>query len=181
VEFEVHPTRDLDLTELCPFESGLFQDIGRAVDQLQIKPGKKSSAAQLGEWFANLVQKSGWLANFRFNADIPLVRAYSNYLMDAVVDGYESTCGHHHRVSIQSCFDNREAIGTNLLKFEIASKKYSKNDEYRALGILICASRETKKRLKLDNSVGTLEEYEVAIRTAYKNILHCRVIQIEII
>jgi len=181
VKFEVHPTRDLQFSDLCPFESGVFQVIGQAVEQLQIKSGKKSSATQLGEWFANLAQKSSWLSNFRFDADIPLVRAYSNYLMDAVVDRYESTCGHHHRISIQSCFDNREAIGTNLLKFEIASKKYSKNDDYVALGILICASRDTKKWLKLDNSVGTLEEYEVAIRTAYKNIINCRIYQIEII
>jgi hypothetical protein len=181
VEFEARPTRNLNLADLCPFETEVFQDIGRAVDQLQVKLGKKSSASQLGEWFENLAQKSGWLTNFRFDADIPLVRAYSNYLMDAVVDGYESTCGHHHRVSIQSCFDNREAIGTNLLKFEIASRKYCKNEDYKALGILICASRETKKELKLDNSVGTLEEYEVALRTAYRNIIDCRVLQLEII
>lgn len=180
MKVEVHPTRNLELNSLCPFEMKILRQLENQFGQLKIEPQKEKSADSISKTFTALALKSNWTQQFRFDPDIPLQRAYANYLMDAVSDEYDSDCGHSHRVSIQSCFDNRQAIGTNLLKFEVAATKFLRSDDYRILSVIICANREAKKILKLDNSVATFEEYLVGVRTAYKGILTAPLLLIEI-
>ena len=46
-----------------------------------------------------------------------------NYKLDAIKD-LETNSDTVLRLLFESCFDNRQAIGTNFLKFEIAQKNY---------------------------------------------------------
>ena len=48
--------------------------------------------------------------------------AYASYSIDYSLDEGAKSCGHFHRYFLQFMFDNRQAVGTNLMKFEIASR-----------------------------------------------------------
>lgn len=180
MKVEVHPTRNFGIKSICPFEKKILKQLDDEFSQLNIEISNQSAADLISRTFVALALRSDWIQQFRFDPDIPLQRAYANYLMDAVSDDYDSECGHHHRVSIQSCFDNRQAIGTNLLKFEVAANKFIRGADYRILSVIICANRDSKKALKLDNSVATFEEYVVGVRTAYRGILTAPLVILEL-
>ena len=87
------------------------------------------------------------------------------------MDQITNPCGHKHRFFSEFCFDNRQAIGTNLLKFQVAAAN-SRFHGYSPLGFLICADGFSIKNYGWDGGVASYQEYDHAIRIPYKNILN---------
>lgn len=170
------PVRDLNLEDLCKFETDTLEILANKLGDLRFSDNPTKSAEVLGDWFWRTCEDLNSIQKFRISADIPLERIYANYLMDAVVDEYKSDCGHNHRINLQLFLDNRQAIGTNLLKFEISADRFQTTDFDKALAIGITVDKDCKKRLKIDGSVATFSEYEKACNNAYLEILKSRLV-----
>lgn len=103
----------------------------------------------------------------RFPQSIPR----QNVTIDWCTTTRQSGCDSRHLLSIEICFDNRQAIGTNLLKMELANREFERSAPGETLGLLIVADRQTLRDGRWDNSAGSAEEYEVALTSAYSELI----------
>lgn len=172
MKIEVRPAIDELRDSLCRIEISTISIITESLKRLSFELGSTSTAPKIiANWVKNFSHEYGWIESFRINPDIPKDLPTANYLMDAILDQYDADCGHHHRFLVQTCFDNRQALGTNLLKFEIAQFKFCKTPKHKTLSIIICGEPKTLKNLKWDGSVASSSEYELALSSGYCGVL----------
>ena len=89
-------------------------------------------------------------------------------------------CG-KHKISIVLCLNNREALGTNLLKTKLADRFFTSNSEVEeTTGILLCLSRETLNLGGWDKSYADSSEYVEAFRGAYFEMIRNPLVVLEI-
>lgn len=90
----------------------------------------------------------------------------ANYTVDFLRTYRDAACGHMHQVTVELCFDNRQAIGTNLLKAQMANKLLPTLNGNSSIAVLVVADSVIKSRA-YDSSVGDEGEYESALLGAY--------------
>jgi hypothetical protein len=172
MEIEVRTTKGKILSELCPVETEVLRQLKSDLESIFVSKNTAVSASKQIKDATGLVFSSGnWRQPFQFDTDVSDVFPVTNYQLDAALDTEKEKCGHRHRILVEHCFDNRQAIGTNLLKFQLASSIYENTLNSVALPILICADKPSLKSLGWDGSIGSSEEYENAIRGPYKSTL----------
>jgi hypothetical protein len=71
-------------------------------------------------------------------------------------------------------FDNRQAIGTNLLKFAVGQASFA-GENHDVISLGICVSEGAKIRNGWDASVAIFDEYSGAIMMQYKNVINARI------
>jgi hypothetical protein len=172
----VYPANNLSLEDLCPIELLGLKDLSDSLSNLNASGPDQTPTKMINSWYREYCLNSALIQDFRIDSQIPTGFPYANYRMDAVSDHFAEICGHDHRLQIQKCFDNRQAIGTNLLKFQIGDSKFGVTPDKKTLSVLICAGEKLIKSLGWDSSVGSFEEYDVATRYAYHQVLDCRII-----
>lgn len=119
----------------------------------------------------HLSSKIGWIPDFLALESIPRNFPNKNYVIDHIFDGDCRSCDVRHRLQIEVCFDNRQAIGTNILKLEIGAEAFRRRTGGRAFSLIICGNRKALKFGGWDSGVADDNEYQIAIDTAYKSIL----------
>ena len=120
---------------------------------------------------SQLKPELGWVHQLLGVESVPPNLHKNNYVVDFAKDSNLSDCTQRHRVLVEICFDNRQAIGTNIFKIESASRSFREKTGGEAIGIIVCADRKTLKIGGWDPGVADDEEYEVAIDTAYASFL----------
>lgn len=118
-----------------------------------------------------LGQENGWHVDFAGTDAIPSKMHNKNYVLDYATDSDCERCQSKHRVLLEVAFDNRQAIGTNLLKLEVAQRYFNDRTGGNALGVLVCASRKALQLGGWDPGVGDENEYQLALDTAYRGII----------
>jgi hypothetical protein len=119
----------------------------------------------------HLTKESGWQANFLAFTNVSASVPKKNYIVDFVFDFEMDTCPNKHRVVLEVCFDNRQAIGTNLLKLDKAVSDFVSKQGREAEAILVCADRRTLDFGGWDSGVADEEEYQIALSQGYKSYL----------
>lgn len=168
---------------LLNFESGdqaLPDCLGNRIEGLealirelpQIRKGARTATdelkAHLDPWFIS----NNWTRKFPIDhafprADLPS----SNYDLDWLL-AFE--CSHHnerHAIALEYAFDNRQAIGTNLLKLETAANRFAKDENRLHLGVVLTATKTALKNGGWDNGIASSEEYENAVLHCYDQVL----------
>jgi hypothetical protein len=130
-----------------------------------------SASKQVKDQMLNVLIENGWSHNIKINKHISEVYPMANYVLDAMKDIKGNDCSHLHRFFVEFCFDNRQAIGSNILKFEVASRNAIQFN-LDPIPILICAEQDTLKHFGWDGSIANANEYEHALRIAYKDIIN---------
>lgn len=172
MEVEVKRTKGKSLSDLCPTEKQVISAIQSHLENIQLsKNSTEPASKQIKDATMEIFQKSAWRHPFLFDTTVSDVFPKTNYQIDAVLDSPSSECSHNHRFLVEHCFDNRQAIGTNLLKFELATSIFENSLSSKALPILICADKISLKSFGWDGSIASSEEYENAIRSAYSQII----------
>ena len=96
------------------------------------------------------------------------------------------SCGESHIVNIVICLNNREAIGTNFLKLEIASTRelrasnvegFSDNN---VLGVLITFDQELLSLGGWDQSYAFASEYASAYKMNYRQVLKSNILMLRL-
>lgn len=97
------------------------------------------------------------------------------------LDGVGScSCGKHN-ISIVLCLNNREAIGTNLLKAELANHFFTtKSAIQENTGVMICLSRETLNLGGWDKAYADASEYAESFRGAYFQMITKPLVVLEV-
>jgi hypothetical protein len=124
--------------------------------------------AHLTPWFLS----NGWAKKFPIDHDFPRADLpTANYDLDWHLT---FDCAHHadkHAIALELAFDNRQAIGTNLLKLEAASSRFSKSANRLHLGVLLTATKTALKNGGWDGGIASSEEYENAVLHCYDQVL----------
>jgi hypothetical protein len=153
---------------------GVEQELNLLKDTLQsihLDANLGKTTQQIQKYLNPLLADSGWILDFTFDANTISTSPSANYVLNAIKDLPATLCDHRHRLLLELCFDNRQAIGTNLLKFEAAKRLFEKNKDCLATSIIICGSQEALTNLNWDGGVASYGEYENALLTVYKDIL----------
>lgn len=118
-----------------------------------------------------LTKDSGWQSNVLAFTNVSTSVPKKNYIVDYVYDFDLASCPNKHRVVLEVCFDNRQAIGTNLLKLDKAVRDFTSKIGREAEAILICADRRTLEIGEWDSGVADEEEYQIALSQGYVSYL----------
>ena len=129
-----------------------------------------SASKQVKDYMLNQLISEGWRPRFKIDKNISELYPLANYVLDAMQDFSSDKCNHIHRFFIEFCFDNRQAIGSNILKFEVASRAAVESN-FDPLPILICADPKALKHFGWDGSIASENEYEYALRVVYRKIM----------
>jgi hypothetical protein len=129
-----------------------------------------SASKQLKDYMFNQLISDGWRPQFKISKNVSEVYPLANYLMDAIRDFSSDECQHVHRFFVEFCFDNRQAIGSNLLKFEVASR-IAFESGIKPVPILVCAETDALKHFGWDGSIAGASEYEYALRSIYRSLI----------
>ena len=156
---------------LCAQQLNVIEKLTEAIHVVKLPSNsKEQTTSVLRAQLDDFLDESGWEESFRVDNLISLEFPTANYTLDLSLDSASSSCGHLHRYFIEFCFDNRQAIGTNLLKFEVASRNAELQNRV-PLPILICATAQAIKQFGWDGGVASYQEYDHALRMPYKNII----------
>ena len=96
------------------------------------------------------------------------------------------SCGTVHRTNLVLCLNNRESIGTNFLKLEIAAQEDIRNHkrselfDRNILGILITFNEGLLRDGGWDASYASADEYTFAYKHAYRQIIKSNVIGMQL-
>lgn len=112
-----------------------------------------------------------WSTKALFTSAFPPIKAMSNYRIDYQVRNLEIEPNLKEQVTLELAFDNRQAVGTNLLKLESSARQFASDTGGTCMSVLIAPSQDLKDLGFWDNSVATAPEYSWAIRVAYKFLL----------
>ncbi len=91
----------------------------------------------------------------------------------------EANCGISHVLLFVVCLNNRETIGTNLLKLEIACRSMSR-ESANSVGVLITLQRDLLDYGGWDPAYADSYEYRQACRKVYSGFLQESLISLEI-
>lgn len=94
-----------------------------------------------------------------------------NYVLDLMSDKNFGNCNQRHRLLVELCFDNRQAIGTNVFKLQVAAQQFQARTGGKAYCLIVCGDRKALKKGQWDSGVGDEEEYQIAISTGYREFL----------
>jgi hypothetical protein len=111
-----------------------------------------------------------WSTKVLFTSVLPPNRATSNYKIDYQLRNKDSSTA-TNLVSLELVFDNRQAIGTNLLKLETSARQFVFDTGGTCLSLIVAPSQDLKDSGYWDDSVATGPEYSWAIRKAYNFLL----------
>ena len=152
----------------CKVPKDALDSMAEIAAQVSLIEGRGS--VQVKELLARKAQEEGWEVDFRVSNAVSKDFPEANFKINYLWVSQNCPCGARHKVFAHRCFDNRQAIGTNLLRFMVASLSptKSKNDDYTFAAIV---ADEKAKRLAWDNSIGSYEEYFFAINGGYKSIM----------
>jgi hypothetical protein len=96
------------------------------------------------------------------------------------------SCGSIHRLNIVLCLNNREAIGSNFLKLEIAAYEQIRYAEKIAiyeeniLGVLLTLDTAVLESGNWDNSYANANEYTFAFKHAYRGNMRSNLTSMQI-
>lgn len=98
----------------------------------------------------------------------------------------DGECSSFHILNIVVCLNNREAIGTNFLKLEVAAlsdiRSYHQKEVLDAniLGALVSLDRDVLAHGKWDPSYADSSEYSGGMRKFYKSLLKSNITNLRI-
>lgn len=129
------------------------------------KDNRGSASQKVKDSLAPILQRQGWNQRFPINSDVSY-DDYASFFLDFFMDLPPENCSHEHRFLFQFMFDNRQAIGTNLLKFELAAKNSNRNGRLTT-SIGLCVEKSKIRMLGWDGSAASAQEYVSALTGPY--------------
>jgi hypothetical protein len=158
-------------SELCLIVFETIKALQVSLEAVVIESSEDSSASkQLKSHMFNQLISDGWRPQFKISKEVSEVYPLANYVLDVMHDFSSEKCSHIHRFFVEFCFDNRQAIGSNILKFEVASRVAIESN-YFPVPILVCADGATLKQFGWDGSIAGANEYEYALRVVYRDVM----------
>lgn len=175
------------IKELEECHKNLVQELRNNLSTVDIQRGLRNRSRSLKEEIQQSNSSSPafkWVKHSIFS-DRSLKKASAGYLIDARAECLQN-CGSFHQVNIVICLNNREAIGTNFLKLEVAAVQEIRNHQNQALtdknvlGLLITLDREMLDFGGWDSAYADSTEYVLAYNLAYNSVVKSQIIGLQL-
>lgn len=166
-------TNEGESRSLCDVERNILRElveVSGAIPQWD-STAQKSFASHFRQAFRESL-RDPWIRDFLL---FPMNRqraSVTNFVVDALRAFVGETCGHNHQIRIEISFDNRQVIGTNVLKMIVRNENFEESPDKRWLGIILAPSRDAKTAFGLDSAVGSSDEYLVAVESGYRELIN---------
>jgi hypothetical protein len=152
-------------TDSCWFgqQFNVIRDAAEGTDLSRVSPEDKTT---------EFIRKSldfplrSWHTKVIYTPDLPPIKANANYTIDYQLRNMQVS-SRNELVSIELAFDNRQTIGTNLLKLESASRKFRDDTGGVCISFLMAPADSLKTKGYWNGAVASASEYSWAIRKAY--------------
>ena len=148
-----------------------FELVRKSLEKVNLNQVNPSTKAT--EFIRQSLVKSlkPWSTKVLATSVLPPNRASSNYRIDYQVRSTETGTDSKKLISLELVFDNRQAVGTNLLKLESSARQFVSDTKGTCMSLIVAPSQNLKDLGFWDNSVATGPEYSWAIRKAYSFLL----------
>ena len=149
-----------------------LREIFDQIDLSQIS-APPSATGQLKKLIEPLLTDNGWKQKIPLINDVPLSIPSGGYVVDYQKIAEFDGCGSRHQLSMELCFDNRQAILGNLAKADLATLPFESRAESN-VGITYVVAPlnvEVKRKTGWDDSIATFEEYEYALDSGYREFI----------
>jgi hypothetical protein len=175
----------IDELEKC--HKSLVEELKINLSSLDIQRGLRNRSKSLKQEIQQSNSSSSafkWVKHSIFS-DRSLTKASAGYLIDARAECSQN-CGSFHQVNIVICLNNREAIGTNFLKLEVAAVQEIRNHQNQpltdknVLGLLITLDREMLNFGGWDGAYADATEYVFAYNLAYRSVIKSQIIGLQL-
>ena len=156
----------------CETETSFLEALIKALNEFEPSTGASIPISkQIKSALDIFFKRHNAILDFQFCGALAHDFPKANYQVNYAVDIFDAGCGHEHRILAEMCFDNRQAIGTNLLKFQVSQFFCDEIINRDLLSIIICADRRSLIKYGWDGGVASSEEYEFAARNPYQNVI----------
>lgn len=147
-------------------------DIREFLESKEVGPlSNIATSKQIRDAVSDYMKRNSWIPDFKFDSSIPESEPNTNYRIDFIKDISEPDGILTSRFLFEACFDNRQAIGTNILKFELAKRAFEKHPSKKTISLILAADKKSLKQYGWDGSIGSFEEYELALRDPYSSVV----------
>lgn len=175
------------LSDLEPCLQGLWLELKEVFQSLDVRTAMRQRSESFKNSISLAIQAK---ANFKWEKssifyDASLLDVPAIYRLDGTIvcDG---KCGSFHKINLVLCLNNREIIGTNFLKLEIAAHediRFHRSFEIfdrNLLGILISFNEGLLRVGGWDSSYASADEYTFAYKHGYRSIIDSNIIGMQL-
>jgi len=162
--------------DLAPCLMKFWETLQESISNIDFDAAIKSRSTSMKSEIKNAtssIKKLTWISRTRDGQAV--------FQLDAKYE-CDSTCGESHVVNIVVCLNNREAIGTNFLKLEIASIRELRASnvegfsDNHVLGLLITFDQNLLSLGGWDQSYAFSSEYASAYKMNYRPVLKSNIL-----
>ncbi len=177
----------IKLNELDPCLHNLWTEIKEIFQSLEVRSAiRQRSESFKGAVSLGVESKSNfvWEKSSVFH-DPNLLDVAAIYRLDGK-STCKGECQSFHKVNLVLCLNNRESIGTNFLKLEIAAQEDIRNNkkieifDRNVLGVLVSFNESLLKEGAWDASYASADEYTFAFKHAYRSIIKSNIIGMQL-
>ena len=145
-----------------------FQSVKAAFDGINVLAlADGGPSRQVRDLVEGKMLTSGWESRVLLDRQLPSEISLANYTVDYQLIFESQACDCKHQLIVEMCFDNRQAIGTNLLKADFANRSFNSSPKRASIAILVVLNSGARESGRWDNGVGVQDEYSLALRRVY--------------
>jgi len=122
---------------------------------------------QVRDLVENKMLSNGWVPRILIDRQLPNEISLANYTIDYQLIFEYQDCDCKHQLVVEMCFDNRQAIGTNVLKVDFANRNFTASRDRVSAAVLVVLNSGAREAGRWDNGVGVQDEYSLALRRVY--------------
>jgi hypothetical protein len=135
-----------------------------------------NSTKQLKQFLDAWFESDSWIGGQTVDNKFPRTEyPFSNYVLDWQKISYCERHGKALALNFEYCFDNRQSIGTNLLKMETINRRLEKENAHESYGVLLTATSKAINANGWNGAAACTDEYENAILHGYEQILTSKI------
>lgn len=147
---------------------GIFK---RHLEKIDLSEGGTGPSNAIKHGLSDIEKLPGWEKKFLFSREAHSSLPNANYTVNYLYVLPKCPCGFRHKLFLHLCFDNRQAIGTHLLRFKAAMEANAKQTFDRPVSVAVVADGKAKQKYGWDNSAATYEEFVQALDFEYATVL----------
>jgi len=177
----------IGLNELSPCLQELWLELKEMFQSLDVRTAMRQRSESFKNAISSAIEgKSNftWEKSSVFH-DPSLLDVPAIYRLDGKIT-CDKSCGSFHKVNLVLCLNNRESIGTNFLKLEVAAQEDIRHHkqveifDQNLLGVLISFNEGLLRVGGWDSSYGSADEYTFAYKHAFRGIIKSNVIGMQL-
>ena len=177
----------IGLVDIDPCLQGLWTELKDIFQSLDVRTAMR----QRSESFKNAISVAiEGKANFAWEKstvfhDPSMLDVPAIYRLDGKIT-CNGKCSTFHKINLVLCLNNRESIGTNFLKLEVAAQEDIRNHkplvifDRNLLGVLISFNEGLLRVGGWDSSYGSADEYTFAYKHAYRGVIKSNLIGMQL-